>query len=142
MQRITADDALDPALERWTAMPPADLVRDAVAQVARIWLGHAALLRAIVHRAATDEEVRRRGSARSRELAARFRAVLLTRRDALPPDADAAADVCFRTTYAALVQRVVYGADFESELTLDDATFAATLGDVAVRYLGIPEESS
>ena len=84
MQRITGDDALDPGHERWAAMTAAEVVREAVGQVAHIWLIHAALLRAIVHRSAVDDEVRRRGSLRSRELAARFRAVLLTRRDALP----------------------------------------------------------
>ena len=144
MQRITGDDALDPGHERWAAMTAAEVVREAVGQVAHIWLIHAALLRAIVHRSAVDDEVRRRGSLRSRELAARFRAVLLTRRDALPADADAevAADICFRIVYAALVQRVVFGADFESEQPLDDQAFVASLGDVAVRYLRIREEPS
>ncbi len=146
MQRITGDDALDPGDERWAAMTAAEVVREAVGQVAHIWLVHAALLRAIVHRSAVDDEVRRRGSLRSRELAARFRAVLLTRRDALPADADAdveaAADICFRIVYAALVQRVVFGADFESEQPLDDQAFVASLGEVAVRYLRIREEPS
>ena len=146
MQRITGDDALDPGHERWAAMTAAEVVREAVGQVAHIWLIHAALLRAIVHRSAVDDEVRRRGSLRSRELAARFRAVLLTRRDALPADADVdaevAADICFRIVYAALVQRVVFGADFESEQPLDDQAFVASLGDVAVRYLRIREEPS
>lgn len=146
MQRITGDDALDPGDERWAAMTAAEVVREAVCQVAHIWLVHAALLRAIVHRSAVDDEVRRRGSLRSRELAARFRAVLLTRRDALPADADAdveaAADICFRIVYAALVQRVVFGGDFESEQPLDDQAFVASLGEVAVRYLRIREEPS
>ena len=142
MQRITGDDALDPGHERWAAMTAAEVVREAVGQVAHIWLIHAALLRAIVHRSAVDDEVRRRGSLRSRELAARFRAVLLTRRDALDADAEVAADICFRIVYAALVQRVVFGADFESEQPLDDQAFVASLGDVAVRYLRIREEPS
>jgi AcrR family transcriptional regulator len=140
MQRITEDDALDPADERWAVMQPAGAVREAVARVARIWLDHAALLRAIVHRSAVDDEVRRRGSVASRDLAARFRAVLLIHRDALPPAAEAAADMCFRLVYAALVQRVVYGADFESDLPLDDACFTAALGEAALRYLQIPME--
>jgi AcrR family transcriptional regulator len=139
-QRIARDEQLDPADERWAAMSTAELVRTAVAQVARVWLDNAALLRPIVHRSAADPEVRRRGSVNSRDLAARFRAVLLTRRDALPPDAEGAADLCFRLTYAALVQRVMFGPGFESDVPLDDQSFTTALGDAAVRYLQIPEE--
>jgi len=132
MERITAEDALDPDDPRWEAIAASDRVREAVGQVARIWLRHADLLRAIVHRAATDGEVRRRGSAGSRDLAARFRAVL--RAD------PRAADACFRIVYAALVERVVYGGDFESDVPWDDEAFTTMLGEVAVRFLRIPEE--
>jgi AcrR family transcriptional regulator len=139
MQRIVRDERLDPADGSWAAMEPAELVRAAVTQVARIWLDNAALLRPIVHRSAADAEIRRRGSAYSRDLAARFRAVLLTHGHALGPDAEAAADVCFRLVYAALVQRVMYGADFESDLPLDGTSFTTALGDAAVRYLRLEE---
>ena len=142
MQRIGRGERLDPSDSVWATMEPAELVRAAVAQVARVWLDNATLLRPIVHRAASDDEVRRRGSAYSRDLAARFRAVLLTRRHSFGPNAETAADVCFRLAYAALVQRVMYGADFESDLPLGDRSFTAALGDAAVRYLRLEEESS
>jgi AcrR family transcriptional regulator len=136
MQRIARDEQLDPSDERWVAMAPAELVRAAVAQLAHVWLANAALLRPIVHRSVTDAEISRRGSEASRDLAARFRAVL-GNVDVLPRDAD----VCFRLTYAALVQRVMYGAGFESDVALDDESFTTALGDAAVRYLQIPEGS-
>jgi AcrR family transcriptional regulator len=135
MDRIRADDVLDPGDPRWAAAPPAQVVRDAVGAVAALWLGHAAVLRAIVHRAATDDEVRRRGSVGSRDLARRFRQVLLTHAGIAPADAD----TCFRVVYAALVQRVVYGPGFESELEVDEAAFMRSLADVALRYLQIEE---
>jgi AcrR family transcriptional regulator len=132
MERVTADDALDPADPRWAAMAPTERVRAAVGAVARVWLRHARLLRAIVHRAATDEEVFRRGAVASRDVAARFRAIV--------PAAEREADACFRVVYAALVQRVVYGPGFESDVRWDEDGFTTMLGDVAVRYLGITEE--
>ena len=136
MERIGRDERLHPSDERWEAMTPPALVRAAVAQVAHVWLANAALLRPIVHRSVTDAEVRRRGSEASRDLAARFRAVL-GRGDVRPRDAD----VCFRLTYAALVQRVMYGAGFESDLPLDDESFTTAIGDAVVRYLQMPEEN-
>lgn len=117
MARIEASDRL----------PERAGVREAVAAVADVWLQNAALLRGIVHRAATDGEVFRRGAQNSQDLARRFRAAI---------DADdRAADAVFRVVYAALVQRVVYGPQFESDLLLDDEQFTEMLGDIAERYL-------
>jgi AcrR family transcriptional regulator len=141
MARIDAADPLDPVDERWAALDPDALVRTAVGDLAALWLTHAGLLRAIVHRSATDPEVRRRGSERSQELGRRFRAVLLVHHPASAADAESAADTCFRVVYAALVQRVVFGADFESDRPLDDATFISALGDMAARYLHAEERT-
>jgi len=132
MQRITADDVLDPADPRWDDLASAERVRAAVGAVARVWLRHAKVLRAIVHRAATDEEVFRRGAVTSRDVAARFRAIV--------PAAEREADACFRIVYASLVQRVVYGPDFESDVPWDEDAFTTMLGEVAVRYLRMDEE--
>ncbi len=131
MERIVADDALHPADPRWAALAPAARVRAAVDAVARIWLRHAGLLRAVVHRAATDAEVFGRGAQASQDLAARFRAIV--------PAPEREADACFRIVYAALVQRVVYGPRFESDVPWDEDAFTTMLGDLAVRYLRIAE---
>jgi hypothetical protein len=102
-------------------------MRDAVDAVAAIFLGNARLLRAIIHRAAVDPEVFRRGSRNSIDLARRFRA-------AAGGD-ERAADGAFRVVYAALVQRVVYGAQFESDVALSDEEFVHMLGHVAERFM-------
>src|SRR4051812_30906730 len=115
MERIDAT-SIDPDDPAWDALSAEALVRRAVEEVCRGWLDNAGLLRPIVHRAAHDPEIFRRGSEESRELAAAFRAVLARvgagRRDA---------DICFRVVYAAMVQRVMYGEGFESAERLSDA---------------------
>ena len=50
------------------------------------------------------------------------------------------ADATFRLVYAALVQRVMYGADFESDVPLSDRLLTRMLGDAAVRYLQLDQE--
>jgi AcrR family transcriptional regulator len=139
MEHITASDGLDPDDPRWAALGDDALVRAAAEEVARPWLTHAALLRAIVHRAAVDPEVWRRGSLASRDAAARFRRIVT--RDGRRGD-ERRADRAFRLLYAALVQRVMYGAGFESDLDLDEPAFEQLLGDTAVAYLNAREESA
>lgn len=122
--------AIDPSDPVWDGLAPAEVVRQAVAVVSRVWLDNASLLRPIVHRAGDDPEIFRRGSESSRALAADYRAVLaragIRKRDA---------DVTYRLVYAALVERVMYGEDFESDVSMPDRKFKRVLGDVAVRYL-------
>ncbi len=117
MERIRASDQL----------PERATVREAVAAVAAVWFENAALLRGIVHRAATDPEVFRRGRENSQDLARRFRA-------AIGGD-EHMADSVFRIVYATLVQHVMYGPQFESDLAVDDEALIEMLGDVAERYL-------
>ena len=133
MARINASE-LDPD-DAWEQLGAEDQVRRAVSGVCRSWLDHAGLLRPIVHRAAHDPEIFRRGSEASRELAARYHA-MLARAGFRERDADAT----FRLVYAALVQRVMYGADFESDVPLSDRMFTRMLGDAAVRYLQLDQE--
>jgi AcrR family transcriptional regulator len=129
MERI-GTTAIDPEDPQWDRLAPAELVERAVDTICRGWLEHAALLRPIVHRAAHDEEIFRRGSQVSRELGSGFRAVLakagIGRRDA---------DLCFRLIYAAMVQRVMYGEGFESDVRLSNAALVRGLRENAVRYL-------
>lgn len=131
MQRIDAA-SIDPADPSWRELDPEATVRRAVGAMCDAWLRNAGLLRPIVHRAAQDPEVFRRGSAESRRSADDYRAVLsrvgISRRDA---------DATFRMTYAALVQRVMYGGQFESSVPLGERSFRAMLADAAVRYLAV-----
>ena len=129
MERIEAT-GIDPADPVWARLRADELVRRAVDAVSRIWFEHAGLLRPIVHRAADDPEIFRRGSAASRGLAADFRTVL-----AIAGVDPVEADMAFRVVYAAVVHRVMYGEAFESDVRLPDRTFTRMLGDVTVRYL-------
>jgi len=104
----------------------ATTLREAVEELARGMLSEAALLRAMIHRAPVDEYVFRRGSEQSVELARRFRSAAGGDRRTL--------DACFRLAYAAIVQRIVYGPQFESDVPLSDDRFVQMLGDMAERY--------
>lgn len=134
MARIgaTGFDVSDPEWDRLTA---AALVRRAVDVVRGSWEDNAAVLRPIVHRAAHDPEIFRRGSRNSHELAADYRAVL-----AKAGIGERDADATFRLVYAALVERVMYGEGFESSVDLSDRAFRRMLGDAAVRYLQLNDQ--
>jgi AcrR family transcriptional regulator len=134
MEHVRAVDGLDPRDPRWAGLDDDALVRAAVDDVARPWMARSALLRATVHRAAVDPEIWRRGSVASQDLGARFRRVV-TRDGARAAVGVARADGAFRLVYAALVQRVMYGPGFESDVELDDGAFLTLLGDMAVAYL-------
>jgi hypothetical protein len=108
------------------------VVRAAVEALCRTWLENASLLRPIVHRAGRDPEVFRRGSQASRDEARRFRAVLVS-----VGASESDADAVFRLTYAALVQRVMYGEAFESDVPLDDGALVELLTQAAQRQLGL-----
>jgi AcrR family transcriptional regulator len=129
MVQITTS-AIDPDDPTWRDLPAADVVRRAVAALCRTWLENASLLRPIVHRAGRDAEVFRRGSQASRDEARRFRAVLMH-----AGATESAADAVFRLTYAALVQRVMYGEGFESDAPLGEDALVELLTDVALRQL-------
>jgi AcrR family transcriptional regulator len=130
MAQITRT-AIHPDDGTWDGLSAQATVTRAVAALCRTWLDNADVLRPIVHRAAHDPEVFRRGSQASREEARAFRTVL-ERAGIAPADADA----CFRVVYAALVQRVMYGEGFESDLPLPDAALVETLVSVAARFAG------
>lgn len=117
MERIVASDRLAEDAS----------IREAVRALAAVWLANAALMRGIVHRAAVDEEIFRRGRESSQAVATRFRA-------AVGGD-ERRADAAFRVVYSALVERVVYGPQFESDVAWSDEEFTEMLADMAERYL-------
>lgn len=134
--RLLADQEVfaDPA--RWSGRSPTELVRAAVHETVALMLRHHRFLRAVVLVSAAHPEVRRRGSEHAAGLKNSFELVL---RPALPlvrhPDPAAAVGSCFGTVFAATVIRVAYGAEFATSTPVDEDTFAADLGETAVRYL-------
>lgn len=131
MTRLTRT-AIHPDDGTWDGLDRPAVVTRAVEALCRTWLDNAALLRPIVHRAGRDPEVFRRGSQASREEAAAFRAVL-----ARAGIGERDADAVFRLTYGALVQRVMYGEGFESDVALDDEALVAVLGRSALAYISV-----
>ena len=109
-------------------------VRSAVRVVAAGFLGNARLLRAMIHRAAEDPEIFRRGSLATTELGRRFRR-------AVGGD-ERAADACFRVAQAAIARRVVYGPQFESDIELPDDAFVEMLCDMCESYLRAGQAAS
>lgn len=143
MRRVMRSDQLDPSDPRWRSLPKRAVVHEAVAGVVRIWLENSDLLRPIVHRAAHDPEIRRRGSELSVDLGRRFRTILIDRRNVVDgADAERRADACFRIVYAALVQRVMYGPQFESDVRLTDDELLSLLVEMARRYMQISGEET
>src|SRR4051812_40443063 len=122
--------------ERWGGLPPADLVRGAVAELLGIWLRHERFLRSVVLVSAAHAEVARRGSRYVQELGDLFASVVLRAQDAVThTDPEAAARSCFVTVFSGATIRVAYGADFASSSPVGDDTFVADLEETAVRYL-------
>ena len=121
---------------RWAGLGPAELVREAVAEMTGISSRHERFLRAVVLISAVHPEVRRRGSRYSQELGVGFARVVLRARGAIRhDDPEAAVRMCFGTVFATTIIRVAYGPGFATPSPVDDETFVADLGDMAVRYL-------
>jgi AcrR family transcriptional regulator len=134
--RLRAGQAVFADEERWTGMPPVELVRSAVAEMVGISLRHERYLRAVVLVSAAHPEVRRRGARYSQELGEGFARVVLRAREAIRhADPEAAVRSCFGTVFATSIIRVAYGPGFATPQPVDDDTFVADLGETAVRYL-------
>lgn len=133
--RVRADHAVFADEDRWSHLPAARLVREAVGEMAAIFIRHTRFLGAVVLISGVHPEVQRRGEDYVRMLGDQFTSLLLSRADDIThPDPANAARTCFNTTFAALVIRVAYGPGFAAPAT-GDAAFTAELADVAARYL-------
>jgi AcrR family transcriptional regulator len=120
----------------WTGLPPAALVREAVAQLVGISLRHQRYLRAVVLVSGVHPEVQARGGRYVHELADLFAGVVLGARDAIThADPDRAVLSCFGSSFSTTILRLAYGASFTSPAPVGDDEFVADLGEVAVRYL-------
>jgi AcrR family transcriptional regulator len=135
MARVRADQAVLTDEARWSGLPPDQLARQAVGEVAGIFRRHAALLRSVVLISGVHPEVYRRGASYTQDLGDQF-AALLRRVEAQidQPDPDAAVRAAFNAVFSTLVLRTAYGPAFASP-TADDESFLDTLGTMVQRYL-------
>jgi len=124
---------------------PADVrqvIVEAVRAVAEIFRGNEDLLRAFMHLGAIDDEIARRGSESSVDLARRFEATVLAHRDELShPDPETAVDVAYRMTYCTFARQVMYGPEFESDRAISWDDLVAEVGSACTAYL-LQEQAS
>jgi hypothetical protein len=120
----------------WSGLTPAELVREAVAQLAGISLRHERYLRAVVLISGVHPDVQARGRHYVHELAELFAGVVLGARDAIThADPERAVLSCFSSSFSTTILRLAYGPAFTTSAPVDDAVFVADLAETAVRYL-------
>jgi AcrR family transcriptional regulator len=108
----------------------------AVGTVARIFRGNEQLLRAFMHLGAVDDEIARRGSESSTDLARQFEASVLEHRDEIKhPDPETAVDVAFRMAYCTFARQVMYGPTFESDRPIEWDQLVDEVGAACAAYL-------
>jgi AcrR family transcriptional regulator len=108
----------------------------AVGTVARIFRGNEQLLRAFMHLGAVDDEIARRGSDSSIDLARQFEASVLAHRDEIKhPDPETAVDVAFRMAYCTFARQVMYGPTFESDRPIGWDELIDEVGAACAAYL-------
>jgi AcrR family transcriptional regulator len=118
------------------ARSAADGIDEAVRLVAGVFRGNEPLLRAFMHLGAVDDEISRRGSESSIDLARQFRTAVLAHRDEIPrKDADAAVDVAFRMAYCTFARQVMYGPTFESDRAIGWDELVDEVGAACAAYL-------
>ena len=112
------------------------VILEAVQAVADIFRGNEDLLRAFMHLGAVDDEIARRGSESSIDLARRFETTVLAHRDELThPDPETAVDVAYRMAYCTFARQVMYGPEFESDRTISWDELVAEVGSACAAYL-------
>jgi AcrR family transcriptional regulator len=113
-----------------------DVIVSAVRTIAGVFHGNERLLRAFMHLGAVDDEISRRGSEASTDLARQFAATVLAHRDQIThPHPEAAVDVAFRMTYCTLARQVMYGPTFESDRPIDWDELVDEVGSACAAYL-------
>jgi AcrR family transcriptional regulator len=135
-ERISAeqDDLLRELGTR--GLGPDELVREAVAAVARVFRTHGELLHVFMLRASLNATIHARGAEASARHAEAFERLLLQHRDAIAhDDPELAVDVAFRLVYSTLARRVMRGDSFESQRPLPWDQLVTELGEVCTRYL-------
>jgi AcrR family transcriptional regulator len=116
--------------------PARDVVLAAVRTVAGIFRGNEKLLRAFMHLGAVDDEISRRGSESSIDLASQFHATVLAHRDEIThPDPERGVDVAYRMAYCTFARQVMYGPTFESDRPIGWDELADEVGEACAAYL-------
>jgi AcrR family transcriptional regulator len=124
------------AVDGKAGKPVHDVIVDGVRAVASVFRGNERLLRAFMHLGAVDDEISRRGSQASTELARQFETTVLAHRaDLAHPDAETAVDVCFRMTYSTFARQVMYGPVFESDRAIAWDDLVTEVGSACAAYL-------
>ena len=116
--------------------PAREVIVDAVRMIAGIFRGNEPLLRAFMHLGAVDEEISRRGSEVSTDLAREFEATILAHGDAIAHrNPETAVDVAFRMAYCTFARQVMYGPTFESQRPVEWDQLVDELGRACASYL-------
>ena len=118
---------------------PDEVIAGAVRIVASIFRENEELLRAFMHLGAVDDEIARRGSESSSDLARQFEEAVLHHRAAIThPSPEKAVDVAFRMAYCTFARRVMYGPTFESDTTIDWDDLVDEVSAASAAYLTAP----
>ena len=118
------------------AKPARDVIADAVNGVAQIFRHNEKLLRAFMHLGAVDDEISRRGSENSVDLARHFRETVLAHRAEIThPSPETAVDVAFRMAYCTFARQVMYGPTFESDRPIKWDDLTTEVGAACAAYL-------
>lgn len=116
--------------------PAREVIVAAVRTVADIFRGNEKLLRAFMHLGAVDDEISRRGSENSTDLARQFETTVLAHRDEITHrDPETAVDVAFRMAYCTFARQVMYGPTFESDRPIGWDELVDEVGTACAAYL-------
>jgi AcrR family transcriptional regulator len=136
MERIRPEHASVALHDGRPAREAREAIVAAVETVAGIFRGNEPLLRAFMHLGAVDDEIARRGSEGSVDLARQFAATLLAHRDEIRhPDPETAVDVAFRLAYCTFARQVMYGPTFESDRPIGWDALVDEVGAACAAYL-------
>jgi AcrR family transcriptional regulator len=124
------------ALAALDGRPAREVIVEAVRTVAGIFRGNEPLLRAFMHLGAIDDEISRRGSEVSTDLAKQFEATILAHGDEIAhPSPETAVDVAFRMAYCTFARQVMYGPTFESNRPIGWDELVDEVGNACAAYL-------
>jgi AcrR family transcriptional regulator len=129
-------------LEGRTDLSARDLIRAAVAEIAKAFQANPRLLRVFMHRGIVNDTVAARSSASVSTFSDVFERLLLTRRPEIAhPNPELAVDVAFRMAWGTLARQIMYWPTFESRRIVGWDTLVAELSDACTAYLLGPSEA-
>jgi AcrR family transcriptional regulator len=136
MEAIRAEHESVATPDGQPAVTGREAIAGAVRTVADIFQGNEQLLSAFMHVGAVDNEIARRGSEVSIDLARRFATTVLAHRGEIShPDPEKAVDVAYRMAYCTFARQVMYGPAFESSRPISWADLVEEVGSACAAYL-------